>query len=257
MKLMLSHQLVDLCQVALIAISAISRRGAAALDKVRCVTRAGEALNLRNIHQQSSFGKPLCIMGIQLLAGLGLTTAAAMAQESAEAPKLDSAMTWNLTGTTVVSKGKVELLREGEFAHDFIIESKASATDAAGSVVPSGTFKLVMSAFSPAYDQHGQKKGAWYVWGKWTLTDGKVTSAGAGKHRAGEISGQLSAELDFNPVATTKNWTAKVRLPMTRIASVAQAGSSQPARGEGALTMDSKREGNMSLNLRLWPQMQH
>lgn len=246
MKLMLIRQWTDMSEILLSAMAPFS-----------CpAMEVGETLNRKKLSHQPFGARPYYVMGLQLLAGLGLSTASAMAQEIAEPPRLDNAVSWNLTDTIVVSKGQVDVMKEGEFAHDLIIESKATATNPSGSVIPAGTFKLVMSAFSPAYDQRGQKQGIWYVWGKWTLTDVKASPSGNGKQRAGEISGQISAELAFNPVVTPKNWTAKIRLPMTRNAPVSQAGS-QPARGEGALTMDSKREGNMSLNLRLWPQMQY
>lgn len=235
MKQMLIRQRVDLCETVL---------------------SIGAALNPWKLYHQSFAGKPLYVAGLQLLAGFVLSTASVMAQEPAETPRLDNAMSWNLTGTTVVDKGQIDTMAEGKFAHDFVIESKATAANPAGSAVPAGTFKLDLSAFSPASDQHGQKKGIWYVRGKWTLTDSNAPVVGYGRHRPGAISGQIYAELAFNPVVTQKNWTAKVRLPVARIASVVQAGGSQLASGEGVLTMDSKRDGTMSLNLKLRPLVQ-
>jgi len=256
MKLSLGHQWVDICQVVLIAMAIFSRFGMVAFDLPRRAYNVGNVLKPRKVRHSSFAVKPFYVMGLQLLAGLGLSTASAMAQEPAEMAKLDNAMTWNLTGTTIVNKGQVDVLKEGEFAHDFILEAKATATNPSGSVVPAGTFKLVLSAFSPAYDQRGQKKGIWYVRGKWILTDSNIPQSQNARQQAGQISGQINAELTFNPVVTQQNWTAKVRLPMTRIAPVSRTASSQPAMGEGVLTMDSKREGSMLLNLKLWPQMQ-
>ncbi len=234
MKLMLIRQWVDICGTLLFFTTTRPRPDIAA--------------------------KPLYLAGLQLLAGFGLTIAPAMAQETAESAIHDATTSWNLTAPTIVSKGQPYVSREGEFTRDFILESKATAVDQTGAVVPAGTLKLVLSAFSPAYDQRGQKKGSWYVGGKWFLTDSSLAPSDgspSARHRAGEMSGQIKAELAFNPFVTQKNWTAKAWLPMTRIAPAAQAASSQPARGEGVLTLDDRREGKFSLNLKLWPTMQH
>lgn len=192
-----------------------------------------------------------------LLVVAGMQPVPVMALEPGEMPRFDSAESWNLTGATVVNKGQTDTLAEGKFAHDFILEAKATATNPAGSLVPAGTFRLVLSAYSPASDQRGQKKGVWYMHGKWTLTDDNATAPGNRGPRAGVISGQISAELAFNPVATQKNWTAKVRLPITKIVPVAQADTMQLASGEGVLALGNKYEGKLSLNLRLRPLMQY
>lgn len=256
MKLMLIRHWADMCGMLLLSMTAIPRPGMVAADLPCRASRASKVHN-RQRHQPSFATKPLYIAGLQLLAGFSLSIAPAMALEAPESTTLDSTMTWNLTEAKVISKGQVEVLREGEFTHDFILESKVTAINPSGSVVPGGTLRLVLSAFSPAYDQRGQKKGAWYVGGLWTLTDSTISPSTDGKHRAGEMSGRIKAELTFNPFVTPKNWTANLWLPMTRIAPAAQAASSQPARGEGALTLDDKREGKLSLTLRLWPTMQH
>ncbi len=260
MKLMLIRQWVDICGTLLFFTTARPRPDIAAVDPASRRCRLSMATRQQKTRQPLSAAKPLYIAGLNLLVGVGLTIAPAMAQEAADSAVHDTATSWNLTAPTVVSKGQTHVSREGEFTRDFILESKATAVDQTGAVVPAGTFKLVLSAFSPAYDQRGQKKGSWYVGGKWFLTDSSLAPSDgspSARHRAGEMSGQIKAELTFNPFVTQKNWTAKVWLPMTRIAPAAQAASSQPARGEGALTLDDKREGKFSLNLKLWPTMQH
>ncbi|HET7832271.1 MAG TPA: hypothetical protein VFK88_04830, partial [Gallionella sp.] len=190
-----------------------------------------------------------------LLALAGLHPAPAVAQEAGEAPKYGNAESWNLTSATVVDKGQTSNI-EGKLVQNFTLEAKATATNQADSLVPAGTFRLVMSAFSPASDQRGQKKGVWYVHGKWTLTDEKAPAAGHAGPQAGVISGQINAELPFNPIATPKDWVGKIRLPIARIVPVGQTGTMQLSRGgEGTLALDSKREGKLSLNLRLQPVM--
>lgn len=259
MKLMLIRHWADICGTLLLSVTASPCPPMVAVASARRTDHPG-APSLPKARQLRSGTIPLYIAGLQLLAGFGLAIAPAVAQETTESSVHDTSVSWNLTALKVVSKGETQRLREGEFTRDFILESKATAVDSTGAVVPAGTLKLVLSAFSPAYDQRGQKKGSWYVGGKWFLTDSTLAPSDgspSARHRAGEMSGQIKAELAFNPFVTQKNWTAKVWLPMTRIAPAAQAASSQPARGEGALTLDDKREGKFSLNLKLWPTMQH
>lgn len=214
--------------------------------------RIGKFPTSSKIFHQSFAAKSFCAAGL-LWAAAGAASMPVMAQEAAETPRFDNAAAWNLTSATIVNKGQLDALTEGKFARDFILEAKATATNPAGSLVPAGTFRLVLSAFSPASDQHGRKKDVWYVQGKWTLTDDNAPGAGNSGSRAGVISGQIAAELAFNPVITKENWTAKVRLPITRIAPAAQTGSNQLAKGDGALMVDSKHEGRLSLNLSLRP----
>jgi len=260
---MLVRHWMEMCGMLQLAVAAIARHPWATVDSMRQLSGVGATQVAGAALEPVGADKPVSMLGLRLLAGVGLSTASAVALASTSVQQspvaaFENIANWTFSDTKVVSKGSVDYMTEGEFTRDFILESKVTATSKAGSVVPDGTLKLVLSAFSPAYDQHGRRKGAWYVWGKWTLTDSHIThSSRTGRQNTGEISGRLSAELDFNPIVTQKNWTAKIRLPMTRIAPVSEAGSSQPARGEGALIMDNMRGGTISLNLKLWPKMQH
>ncbi len=198
-------------------------------------------------------GRLFATAGLLLMLA-GLQPAPVMAQEAGDSPRYENAQSWNLTSVTVADKGQSVNLAEGKLAQNFTLEAKATATNQTGSLVPAGTFRLVMSSFAPSSDQRGQKKGIWYVHGKWTLTDEKAPQAGHAGPQAGVISGQISAELPFNPVTTSRNWTAKVRLPITKIVPVGQTGTMQLSRGgDGTLELDSKHEGKLSLNLRLQP----
>ncbi len=194
--------------------------------------------------------KSAAAAGLLMLAGFG--AAPVMAQEAGEAPKYENVQSWNLTSATVADKGQSVNLAEGKLTQNFTLEAKAAATNPTGSLVPAGTFRLVMSAYSPSSDQRGQKKGVWYVHGKWTLTDEKAPQAGHAGPQAGVISGQISTELPFNPVTAPKAWAAKVRLPIARIVPVGQTGTMQLSRGgDGTLELDSKHEGKLTLNPRL------
>lgn len=155
---------------------------------------------------------------------------------------------WQLSHGKVVDQGQFTALPEGIQTLDYVIEAQVKGND--GGLIPQGTLRLTLSTFTPLIELPGQKVGYTYLQGKWTVTD--QTSTGTSKHRPGVISGMLNAELEFDPLADPGTWSAKAQLPMSTVTPVGSEGL-QWARGSGELTLSTELEGELELNLDVWP----
>jgi hypothetical protein len=157
-------------------------------------------------------------------------------------------LTWGLTKTVVVDPGTRSVTAEGTLVRGYVIESKAKEKDS--KLVPEGTFRLELSAFQPSLDMAGQEAGRWYVQGKWSVIDKRAPEET--KHSRGVMSGFIGADLGFNPTADQSSWSADAGLPMSTVTAATNHGV-QWARGDGVLTLDPTMEGELQLNLQLYP----
>lgn len=166
-----------------------------------------------------------------------------------------SRLEWKLSGVHLVDKGREAKLPEGSLISDYVIEADASSDNQA--VVANGKLRLQLSLFSPKQSQHGQKKGFWYVRGKWMLSDTNAPEAAAGSRvLPGRIGGSVLAELPASPAELGKAWSARLTVPITTMLSVDPAQDSEQARhkarGEGELKLDGKAGGGMTLSFAMW-----
>jgi hypothetical protein len=167
--------------------------------------------------------------------------------QAAKPQLVEETVIWNLSKTTVVEPGDTFATEDGVVTAGYTIEAKAEAKS--GSLVPEGTFRSIMTVFSPNRDMPGLRAGMWYVQGTWTITKKNASSASLkARHNPDVASGSISAELPFNPAENRSGWSALASLPMSPAAG-------KWARGKGSLTLDSRLEGDMLLNLTLWPEV--
>ena len=155
---------------------------------------------------------------------------------------------WELTKASVVDPGQTVQTKQGTLTTGYTIVAKAKAKD--NKLVPEGEFRLTLSSFSPKKDLPGQKAGRWYVQGTWTITKNNADPDTVKvRHNPDFMKGDLRTELTFDPTTSQENWTAAARLPMSLAAG-------QWARGEGTYTVNGQFEGDLFLDLGLWPEVQ-
>jgi len=163
-------------------------------------------------------------------------------------------VSWRLSGASIVDPGQtVELPADeqvgfpgGILTTGYTIEAKASSNH--GNIIPEGTFRLTLSAFTPNQDMEGQPAGAWYIEGNWTIVDKNASKdALKARHNPFTFEGKVRAELPFNPALEKNAWSAKAFVPMSLTAGQWTQGK------EGILTLDSKNEGDLTLNIELRP----
>lgn len=197
------------------------------------------------------------LLPIVVAVGLLLAiTATALAAPSAQrgSPWTPDQAAWDLTKLKVVDPGQtLDLPADketgfpgGTLTSGYILEATAKARG--GPLVPSGTFRLTLSAFSPNADMPGQRAGWWSITGDWTLVDQSGNSqALKARHNPFKVAGKVSSELEFNPLVQAGSWSARAVLPMSIAAG-------RWARGEGVFTLVSNAQGTLQLNLKLWPE---
>lgn len=176
-----------------------------------------------------------------------LILAAGTSAIAAKPPIQDDEVVWQLTRPKVIDPGKTETIREGTLITGFIIEAKAKSRHQ--NLIKNGTFRLELSAFSPKRDMPRQKAGRWYLQGRWVIDANGNPAAVKERHKPGTAQGFIEADLDFNPTAEARNWTASAVLPM----STADA---RWLKGEGVYSVNAAWEGDLFLQLELWPQAQ-
>lgn len=157
-------------------------------------------------------------------------------------------VTWGLSKITVVDPGQTVYSDEGVLTQGYTLEAKSKTKD--GKLIPEGTFRLTLTAFSPAAPMMGQEPGVWYVKGKWTVIDKYALDDE--KHSRGVVSGYVGAELGFNPALDQLAWTAPADLPMSTVTQVTTDGL-QWAYGDGVLMLDPTAEGELQLDLMVYP----
>lgn len=195
---------------------------------------------------------------ILLLIILMIATVTIYATAEAARPVItDDVVIWDLTQTVVVSAGQTITIPAdnsgfpgGVLTEGYVLESKAKSKS--GKLVPEGTFRLTLSAFTPARDYGEQKAGIWYVQGEWTVIDKNADAdpeAKKSRHNRYKVEGRIQTELLFNPAERMAGWSSEAMVPMSIAAG-------QWARGSnGVLTLNSQLEGDLYLTLKLWPVM--
>jgi hypothetical protein len=182
----------------------------------------------------------IAVIGVVLLT---LISASALAKKSLTDKEM---VIWELTKTEVVDPGQTKESDEGIFIRGYTLEAKARSKG--GNVVPEGTFRLTMDAFSPELNMERQLAGFWYVQGHWTITkkDADPNTLKV-KHNPDKAEGMLVAEVPFNPTIGSGNWTGKAFIQMALVAGCW-------SRGVGTLTFGENLEGDLFLALERRPE---
>lgn len=182
-----------------------------------------------------------------LVVALLILTASTSAT-AAKPPIQEGVVVWQLTKANIVSQGQTSMTGEGTLTTGFIVEAMAKSRY--DNLVKNGTFRLELSLFMPKKDMPGQKAGRWYVNGKWAIdANGKPADARKNRHQPGIAQGLIQGDLDFNPITESRNWTASAILPMSTT-------DTRWMKGNGALSVGPAWEGDLFLQLNLWPQAQ-
>ncbi len=168
-----------------------------------------------------------------------------VAASATKAPIQNDVVVWQLTKARVVDQGQVTTNEDGTLITGFIVEAKAKSRH--DNLVKNGTFRLELSLFQPRRDMPGQQAGRWYLQGEWIIDAKGNPAAVKERHKPGTARGFLMADLDFNPTTEPRNWTASAILPMSTTDSVW-------AKGEGVYSVSAAWEGDLFLQLKLWPQ---
>lgn len=184
----------------------------------------------------------LLILVVAILILTAVTSAIA-----AKPPIEDDVVVWQLTKARVVDQGRTETVSEGTLITGFIVEAKAKSRH--DNLIKDGTFRLELSAFSPRRDMPGQKAGRWYVQGKWVIDANGNPASVKERHKQGTAQGSIDADLDFNPTAESRNWTGSAFLPMS-------TADTRWAKGEGVYSVNAAWDGDLFLELKLWPEAQ-
>lgn len=176
-----------------------------------------------------------------------LVVVSALLATSAAAKKspLDQEMAiWELSKTQVVAPGEEVQMAEGLLIKGIALEAKAKTKSGK---LPDGVFELTFDAFQPAEDMGSQKAGWWYITGNWTITRHGVEKDASKAHSPDSLGGHILTALPFNPMAEPKNWSARAAVPMSSIMG-------QWGKGEGSLTFNAASEGDLFLELTMWPE---
>ncbi len=187
--------------------------------------------------------KKILLIAIPVLVLL-LISASALAAK----PNISSdVVVWELTKTVVVDPGQTVTMEEGILTTGYTVEAKARSKG--GNLVPEGTFRLTFDVFAPSHDLPPQKAGMWYVVGSWTITKKDASPESTKlRHSPDVVRGRIKTELPFNPLEGQKNWSALASLPMSPAAG-------RWGRGAGSLALNARLEGELFLDLKLWPEM--
>lgn len=165
----------------------------------------------------------------------------------------DARLTWFLRHGVLVSVGETVTIEQGTMVRDVMIEAKAVSSDP--SLIEEGVFQATLSAFSPSKSSARQVVGVWYVRGQWSLRNVNASQGHNYRRMPGVIAGQLQMILPENPVVYSGIWSATLRIPQTVFEPIGPAKIRQPLRGEGLLILDGELTGELTLNLKLWPQI--
>lgn len=148
-------------------------------------------------------------------------------------------MIWQVDQATVVSGGNAMVGSTGSFVRG--VELTATATARTASVpFRNGVLTLSFDLFRPAQDMPGQTAGRWYLVGRWRLENADAAeSVRKVRHNPEVLTGQLTADLDFNPLDAPGAFTTLLR---TSPVEAAKAGLA-----DGLLSLDETFAGELSL----------
>lgn len=158
----------------------------------------------------------------------------------ADADQPPALIEWQLSDTKVVSRGTLATAPEGKIRTGIKITGKA-VSSIPGAIFSEGVFNIVMTAFIPNEDMAGQKKGSWYIRGKWTITATGADPADLKpRYNPYSMTGLLSTSLPFDPSVENGNMVAQVTL---------QRGGTRPRTGRmpaGSYSGKSNFEGKLT-----------
>jgi hypothetical protein len=175
-----------------------------------------------------------------LLAAAAFTFAGDRAR-AAEAPPrpAEKNASWAVGALEVVSKGKTKRMPEGTFVDGYTL--KAPAKVRGEGPVGDATLVLVLSSFFPAKDLPRQPRGMYYVKGTWRLVPAAPSGADV-RIGAEGLHGVVTAALQADPTAGGGGFTLRTR--------VSPGGNRGLRSGDGALTVNEKREAELNLTYR-------
>jgi hypothetical protein len=151
----------------------------------------------------------------------------------------ERAASWSVGRLEVVSKGHTRQLAEGTLVEGYVL--RAAATARPGAPVSDGVLVLRLTSFFPAKDLPHQPRGLYYVKGTWRLVAEGGVAPGI-RHAPGLLEGLVTAALPTDPTAGGGGFTLGARVA---------PGSSRAVRaGDGALTVNERREAELVLTLR-------
>jgi len=131
---------------------------------------------------------------------------------SATGQPFPKAIEWQITGTKVVSPGKVITSKEGKTRMGMKIEGKA-ITETPDAVFAEGEFSIDITVFKPEGDKPGPGKDRWQLRGNWTITAKDADPATMkARYNPYVLSGALNADLPFDPALRSGALEAGVRL---------------------------------------------
>lgn len=191
-------------------------------------------------------GLLLTLMGVLLV----FNADSSMAQS---ASLLNTSMTWILSEGRVVEMGETVSLPNGRLTTGYTLEMTAESGDR--SLIGKGILKLNLTAFSPEKDSQMQKAGIWYIRGSWSLSDVDAPPVTNPRYTPGVFGGQFQVELPFNPAQFPTDWSAGLRLPQTTLEPIEEQQGRQPLRGNGILVLNDRLDGELTLDLKLWPRI--
>lgn len=161
------------------------------------------------------------------------------------------AASWTLGTPSVVSSGTEQQMPEGRFIQDYVLETSASSDDVA--LIPQATLRLELSLFSPNANRGVQKKGHWYVTGKWVLKDANNAD---GSVKPSTLGGLINTDLSFNPaVDATQPWAAATQVPFATFVGAEDSGTGQKIRGDGKISLGASPASTLSLQLKVFPKV--
>jgi hypothetical protein len=166
-------------------------------------------------------------------------------------------LAWKISDWTILSRAAANEPGFGKLSEGYTLEAKV--VGGRSDLIPEGTLRITLNAFSPAATSATQHKGRWYVRGTWVLSaanapDPSLLKVGQRRRPPGALVGRIQAELPFNPATSSKPWSGHLLLPQTQFVPADMSGPAWPLRGDGALTLaPNRRGGSLSLQLRLWP----
>ena len=175
------------------------------------------------------------------------------ADQNQHAPYGRTMASWQLNNLQTTSQGHVIDIKEGVLTRQYELQADAESTSESVDVPGKAHFRLLMDVFSPARDMGIQKRGNYYVQGRWELVGEDDQQLSANDALTGKIQGRVQAELTFDPTTENRDWKGIVQIPMSRVRSDVGKPGLRPMRGGGELAVAAADGGTLSLDLKLWP----
>lgn len=213
-----------------------------------------KAMKKTSISLYRQYGSGICIGALLLAFTLSTKAEQFFLADQNQRPAYGQAMArWQLKNLRTTSQGQVTYPKEGTLKRQYELQADAESTSGPTGVPAKARFRLIMDVFSPANDMGGQKKGKYYIQGRWDLLGEGDVQPSADGVLTGKIRGRLQAELAFDPTSENHDWKGIVQIPMFRVRSNDGKPGVRRMRGGGELTFTASDGGTLAFDLKLWP----